>query len=177
VAENDDKFKLRYLDDPLLREKSAAVEAFGAAEAELVAAMARIIAAYRGVGLAAPQAGVLKRVIVVHPSILPEGADTVLVNPEIIHRSSDVAVEEEGCLSLLSVAAPLARAARVAVRYVDVAGRPREVEAEGFGARALLHEVDHLDGVLYLDHLSRLQRKQVRERFRKLSEELGLPQR
>jgi peptide deformylase len=177
VAENDDKFKLRYLDDPLLRAKSTAVEIFGEAEAELIQAMAQIMAAYRGVGLAAPQAGVLKRIIVVHPSILPEGADTVLINPEVSFRASDVAVEEEGCLSLLSVAAPLARAARVAVRYVDAAGRAREVEAEGFGARALLHEVDHLDGVLYIDHLSRLKRKQVRERFRKLYDELGLPER
>lgn len=175
MSENNNKYRLRYLNDALLREKSEAVDAFGAAEAELVGAMARIIAAHRGVGLAAPQAGVLKRVILVHPSLLPEGADTVLVNPEITYRSDDVEVEEEGCLSLLSVAAPLARAARVAVRYANVEGRARELEAEGFGARALLHEVDHLDGVLYIDHLTRLKRKLVRERFRKLHRELGLP--
>ena len=174
MSDNDNKYKLRYLGDTLLREKSEAVDAFGAAEAELIRAMARIISAYRGVGLAAPQAGVLKRVIVVHPSLLPEGADTVLVNPEITYRSDDVEVEDEGCLSLLSIAAPLARAARVAVRYADMEGRARELEAEDFGARALLHEVDHLDGVLYIDHLTRLKRKLVRERFLKLHRELGL---
>jgi len=174
VSENDDTYRLRYLDDPILREKSEAVDAFGPAEAEMVRAMALIMAAHRGVGLAAPQAGILKRIILVHPSILPEGADTVLVNPEIISRSDDVEVEEEGCLSLLSVAAPLERAARVTVRYANVEGRARELEAEGLGARALLHEIDHLDGVLYIDHLTRLKRKLVRERFRKLHRELGL---
>lgn len=175
MSENDNKYKLRYLDDPVLREKSEAVDAFGEAEAEMVRGMARIMAVHRGVGLAAPQAGVLKRIIVVHPSVLPPGADTVLVNPEIIFRSDDEEIEEEGCLSLLSIAAPLARAARVAVRYDDVEGRERELTAEGFGARALLHEIDHLDGVLYIDHLTRLKRKLVSERFRKLHRELGLP--
>lgn len=174
MSENDDKYKLRYLDDPVLREKSEAVEEFGPAEAEMVQAMALIMAANRGVGLAAPQAGVLKRVIIVHPSILPEGADTVLVNPEIVACSDEVEVEEEGCLSLLSVAAPLERPARVTVKYADVEGHTRELEAQGLGARALLHEIDHLDGILYIDHLSRLKRKLVRERFRKLHRELGL---
>jgi peptide deformylase len=174
VSERDNEYRLRYLDDPVLREKSEGVEVFGPAEAEMVRAMAVIMAAHRGVGLAAPQAGILKRIILVHPSILPEGADTVLVNPEIIYRSDDVEVEEEGCLSLLSVAAALERAARVTVRYADVEGRIREFEAEGLGARALLHEIDHLDGILYIDRLSRLKRKQVRDRFRKLHRELGL---
>jgi peptide deformylase len=174
VTENDKEYRLRYLDDPVLREKSEAVEVFGRAEAEMVQAMTHIMAAHRGVGLAAPQAGALKRVILVHPSILPEGADTVLVNPQIVSCSDEVAVEEEGCLSLLSVAAPLERAARVTVRYADIEGHARELEAEGLGARALLHEIDHLDGILYIDRLSRLKRKLVRERFRKLHRELGL---
>lgn len=177
MTENDNKYRLRYLDDPLLREKSEAVEEFGPAEAEMVQAMALIMAANRGVGLAAPQAGALKRVIIVHPSILPEGADTVLVNPQIVACSDEVEVEEEGCLSLLSVAAPLERPARVTVRYADIEGNTRELEAEGLGARALLHEIDHLDGILYIDRLSRLKRKMVRERFRKLHRELGLEER
>jgi peptide deformylase len=177
LNDNHKKYELRYLDDAVLRQKSERVAAFGDAEAELVEAMAEVTAAHRGVGLAAPQVGVLKRIILVHPSLLPEGADAVLVNPEVVDSSADEEVEEEGCLSLLSVAAPLARAARVAVRYADVQGRGRELEAEGFGARALLHEIDHLDGILYVDRLSRLKRKLVRERFRKLHRELGLPNR
>ncbi len=174
VKDDDIKYCLRYLDDDVLREKSERVEALGTTERELVKAMADVMVAHRGVGLAAPQVGALKRIIVVHPSLLPEGADTLFINPEVVWTSDDEEVEEEGCLSLLSVASPLARAARVAVKYVDAQGRERELEAEGLGARALVHEIDHLNGVLFIDHLSRLKRKQVRDHFRKLYRELGL---
>ncbi len=175
VQEDAKKYRLRYLDDAVLREKSERVTALGATESDLLKAMAEIMANHRGLGLAAPQVGILKRIVLVHPSILPEGADdTVFVNPEVIWRSDDEEVEEEGCLSLLSIASPLARPARVAVKYTDVQGRERELEAEGLGARALSHEIEHLDGVLYIDHLSRLKRKIVRDRFRKLYRELGL---
>ncbi len=175
MQEDAKKYRLRYLDDAVLREKSERVTALGATESDLLKAMAEIMANHRGLGLAAPQVGILKRIVLVHPSILPEGADdTVFVNPEVIWRSDDEEVEEEGCLSLLSIASPLARPARVAVKYTDVQGRERELEAEGLGARALSHEIEHLDGVLYIDHLSRLKRKIVRDRFRKLYRELGL---
>jgi peptide deformylase len=174
VNASANEYQLRYLDDPVLRKKSAAVEVFGEEEAALVRAMTAIMAAHRGVGLAAPQAGVGKRIIVVHAGLLPEGADTILVNPEVVSRSEEETTEEEGCLSLLSVATPLARPARITVRYRDVTGRPRELEARDFGARAVVHEIDHLDGVLFIDHLSRLKRKQVCDRFRRLRRELGL---
>lgn len=174
MDEKDNKYSLRYLEDAVLREKSAPVTAFGEAEAELLKAMAEITVAHRGVGLAAPQVGVLQRIILVSPSILPEGADTVFINAEVIWRSDDEEVEEEGCLSLLSIASPLPRAARVAVKYTDAQGREQVLEAEGLGARALIHEIEHLDGILYIDHLSRLKRKVVRDRFRKLYRELGL---
>jgi peptide deformylase len=132
---------------------------------------------HRGVGLAAPQVGFLKRIVLVHPSILPEGADSLFINPEIVWSSDEQEVEEEGCLSVLSIPAPLARAAQVTVRYTDAEGRERELEAEGFVARALAHEVDHLNGVLFIDHLSRLKRKQIRDRFRKMHRDLGLDKR
>jgi len=177
VSEPTRTYRLHYLDEPVLREKSVPVAEFGKAEAELVRAMAEIAAAHRGVGLAAPQAGVLKRIILVTPSILPEGAEPILVNPEVVWRSPETENEEEGCLSLLSIMTPLARPARVVVKYADPEGREREVQAEGFGARALLHEIDHLDGVLFIDHLSRLKRKFVRDRFRKMYRELGLERR
>jgi len=174
VKENAPAYRLRYLDDPVLRKTSEDVKVFRQAEGELVKAMAEIMVGHRGAGLAAPQLGVLRRIIVVLPSILPEGADTVFINPEVVWRSEEEAVEDEGCLSLLSVASPLARPARVTVKYLDAAGRARELEAEGLGARALVHEIDHLDGVLFIDHLSRLKRKQVRDHFHKLHRELGL---
>jgi len=171
---NHNEFRLRYLDEPVLRQRSAPVRAWGEEEEHLLRAMAEIMAAHRGVGLAAPQVGVLQRVIIVHPSLLPAGADAVLVNPAVVECAHEKIEEEEGCLSLLSVAAPLARPAKVTVRYLDRTNRTREVTAEGLGARALLHEIDHLDGILFIDHLSRLKRKAVRNQFRKLYRELGL---
>lgn len=174
VKDDDIKYCLRYLDDGVLREKSERVESLGTTERELIKAMADVMVSHRGVGLAAPQVGVLRRIIVVHPSVLPEGTDTLFINPEIVWTSDEEEVEDEGCLSLLSVASPLARPARAAVKYIDAQGRERELEVEGFGARALVHEVDHLNGVLFIDHLSRLKRKQVRDHFRKLYRELGL---
>ncbi|HUV86668.1 MAG TPA: peptide deformylase [bacterium] len=174
VKDDDIKYCLRYLDDAVLREKSERVESLGTTEGELIKAMADVMVKHRGVGLAAPQVGVLKQIVVVHPSLLPEGADTLFINPEIVRTSDEEEVEEEGCLSLLSFASPLARPARAVVKYVDAKGRERELEAEGLGARVLVHEVDHLNGVLFIDHLSRLKRKQVRDHFRKLYRELGL---
>ncbi len=173
VNEDDTAHRLRYLDDAVLREKSENVKSVRTAESELIKALADVMVKHRGVGLAAPQLGVLKRIIVVHPSLLPEGADTLFINPEVVWTSDDEDVEDEGCLSLLSVASPLARPARVTVKYVDAEGRERELEAEGLGARALVHEIDHLDGVLFIDYLSRLRRKQVRDHFRKLYRDLG----
>jgi peptide deformylase len=177
VKDDDIKYCLRYLDDDVLRATSERVESLGTTERELIQAMAEVMVSHRGVGLAAPQVGVLKRIVLVHPSILPEGADTLFINPEIVWTSDDEEVEEEGCLSLLSIASALARPARAVVKYVDARGRERELEVEGFGARALVHEVDHLNGVLFIDHLSRLKRKQVRDRFRKLHRDLGLEKR
>lgn len=174
MSDIPNNFRLHYLDEDVLRKKAAPVVAWTEEEERLVKAMAEIMVAHRGVGLAAPQVGVLKRVIIIHPSLLPAGADAVLVNPEIVSRSKEKITEEEGCLSLLSIAAPLARPASIVVRYYDRSGKPSEMEVTELGARAVLHETDHLDGILYIDHLPRLKRKMVRDQFRKLFRELGL---
>ena len=89
MKDDDIKYCLRYLDDDVLREKSENVKSVRTAESELIKALADVMVAHRGVGLAAPQLGVLKRIIVVHPSILPEGADTLFINPEIVWASDD----------------------------------------------------------------------------------------
>lgn len=148
--------------------------AFSEAEQRLVEAMAEIMVRHRGVGLAAPQAGVPARIILIHPSLLPAGCENIFINPEVVAVSREEEKEEEGCLSLLSIAAELKRPAKVAVRFTTAGGQQREVEAEGFGARALLHEIDHLNGVLFIDHLSRLKRREVTAAFMKLYRELGL---
>ena len=122
-----------------------------------------------GIGLAAPQVGVNLRLAVVDlmPDEIP--APLVLVNPEIIRVSEDWAVREEGCLSLPGQYADVSRPARVKVRYHDQDGKVQEMEAEGLLAACLQHEIDHLDGVLFVDHLSALKRNMI---LRRLAKEL-----
>jgi len=166
------ELKLYYMDDPLLRESSAEVETVDRDLVERCERMYDFMEALRGAGLAAPQVGRLERFIVVHRSILPPAGDEVLVNPVITFESDEMLTDEEGCLSFLSVADKVTRPAAVAVEYVDLAGKAKKVEADGLFARAILHEIDHLNGVLFVDRLSRLKRKLVRDRVRKRLREL-----
>lgn len=120
-----------------------------------------------GVGLAAPQVGSDLRVIVLDCSP-PDGTPQphALINPEIFHKEGKL-VWEEGCLSIPSVYEKVERAAKVKVRYLDRAGEPQEMEADELLAVCIQHEVDHLDGVLFLDHLSRLKRRLAERAFKK----------
>lgn len=122
-----------------------------------------------GIGLAAPQIGVGLRFAVIDLMPNEAPAPLVLVNPEVIRVSEDWAVREEGCLSLPGQYADVTRPARVAVRYQDADGATREVEAEGLLAACLQHEIDHLDGVLFVDHLSALKRNML---MRKLAKDI-----
>ena len=120
-----------------------------------------------GIGLAAPQVGVNLRLAVV--DLMPDDkpAPMVLVNPEIVSASEELATREEGCLSLPGQYADVTRPARVKVRYHDEAGVKREVEADGLLAACLQHEIDHLDGVLFVDHVSTLKRNMIMRRLAK----------
>jgi peptide deformylase len=122
-----------------------------------------------GIGLAAPQVGVGLRFAVVDlmPDDKPE--PIVLINPEVVARSEELATREEGCLSLPGQYADVTRPARVTVRYIDAAGAKRQVDADGLLAACLQHEIDHLDGVLFVDHLSALKRNMI---LRRLAKEL-----
>ena len=122
-----------------------------------------------GIGLAAPQVGESLRLIVVdvHPNDVPD--PLVLINPEIVATSKEDAVREEGCLSLPNQFADVTRPAVVKVRWTDLSGAKREVEADGLLSVCLQHEIDHLDGVLFVDHLSALKRNMI---LRKLAKEL-----
>ena len=122
-----------------------------------------------GIGLAAPQVGVPLRLAVVDLQPDDAPAPIVLVNPEITRVSEDWAVREEGCLSLPGQYADVSRPARVHVRYHDLDGKAQEVDAEGLLAACLQHEIDHLDGVLFVDHLSALKRNMI---LRRLAKEL-----
>jgi peptide deformylase len=155
---------------PMLRAKTRRVEG---ADAEAVRALLPRMydAMYRapGIGLAAPQVGVPLRLAVV--DLQPEEKPTpiTLINPEIVAVSEEQATREEGCLSLPGQYADVTRPARVRVRYQDEAGAKREIEADGLLAACLQHEIDHLDGVLFVDHLSALKRNMV---LRRLAKEL-----
>jgi peptide deformylase len=166
------ELKLYYMDDPLLREESADVETVDRELVEYCERMYDFMEVLRGAGLAAPQVGRLERFIIVHRSILSPTGDEVLVNPVIRYESEEVVADEEGCLSFLSVADSVTRPAAVVVEYTDLSNEPKKMEAEGLLARAILHEVDHLNGVLFVDHLSRLKRRLVKDRVRKKLREL-----
>ena len=122
-----------------------------------------------GIGLAAPQVGSRLRLAVV--DLMPDNrsAPITLVNPEVVARSTELATREEGCLSLPGMYADVTRPAAVRVRYTDAAGARHEVAAEGLLSACLQHEIDHLDGVLFTDHLSILKRNMI---LRRLAKEL-----
>jgi peptide deformylase len=124
-----------------------------------------------GIGLAAPQIGVGLRLAVVDLMPNDERAPVVLVNPEVVAASAELATREEGCLSLPNQYADVTRPARVKVRYYDQAGARHEVEADGLLAVCLQHEIDHLNGVLFVDHISALKRNML---MRKLAKEMRL---
>jgi peptide deformylase len=161
--------------DPRLRAKAKPV---GPADADRVRDLApRMLAAMYaapGIGLAAPQVGELLRLVVIDLQRDGSRAPLILVNPEIVAASAETATREEGCLSLPGQYAEVTRPARVRVRYQDLAGARREIEGEGLLSACLQHEIDHLDGVLFVDHLSALRRNML---LRKLAKELKAKQR
>jgi len=122
-----------------------------------------------GIGLAAPQVGVGLRFAVVDLMPDEKSAPISLINPEVVARSEDLHTREEGCLSLPGQYAEVTRPARVTVRYTDEAGAKRQIDADGLLAACLQHEIDHLDGVLFVDHLSALKRNMI---LRRLAKEL-----
>jgi peptide deformylase len=124
-----------------------------------------------GIGLAAPQVGVGLRLCLVDlmPDDRPE--PLVLINPEIVAVSQELATREEGCLSLPGMYAEVTRPARVKVRWHDQAGARREIEADGLMAACLQHEIDHLDGILFVDHLSALKRNMIMRKLAKAQRE------
>ncbi len=121
-----------------------------------------------GIGLAAPQVGVALRVAIVDLAPGDKRTPHVLVNPEIVAASKEVATREEGCLSLPNMFADVIRPAQVKVRYFDLEGARREIQGDGLLAACLQHELDHLDGVLFVDHISALKRNMI---MRKLAKE------
>lgn len=129
----------------------------------------------KGCGLAAPQVGVTKRIIVLDTNPSDEDLSVrhpmYLINPEIVWRSEEKVLFNEGCLSLPDQRAEVERFERVRVHYTDYDGREQEILADELLAIILQHEIDHLDGILYIDHLSRLKRSRLLKKLEKFREE------
>jgi peptide deformylase len=155
---------VRKFGDPVLRTKALPVERFDEALLSEVQRMGELMHDALGVGLAATQLGVLHRVLVYRGH--PEDPLTALVNPQIEWASDELEVAEEGCLSLPGVHVEVERAHALRCRARDEHGEKVLVEAEGLPARIIQHEIDHLDGVLILDRVSREQRKQAMRAMR-----------
>lgn len=157
---------IRIVPDSVLKQKAKKVHAIDRSIKKLVRDMQETMHAEPGrVGLAAPQVGVPLRVIVIG---LPEEEDIVLINPEIVRRRGERVIDE-GCLSVPGYIGQIRRAEAVTVKGKDQSGRESRVKAEGLLAQALEHEIDHLNGTLYIDH------SEVRETLRKIQpEETGL---
>jgi peptide deformylase len=165
--------RVRKLGDPVLRAKALPVERFDDTLAQEVERMGVLMHDALGVGLAATQLGVLHRVLVY--SAYADDPLTALVNPVIEWRSEELESAMEGCLSLPGVHVEVERAARVRVTAQDERGEPLEIEAEGLPARVIQHEVDHLDGILILDRISREARKEAMRAMREARETADAP--
>ncbi len=153
--------------DPRLTRRAAPVERLDAELLRLLDDMLETMYAAPGIGLAAPQVGVLKRAFVADLGEEGKREPLFVINPQIVWRSESTTTMEEGCLSLPGQFGDVARADRVRVRFLDRAGALQEIEGEGLLARCLQHEIDHLNGVLFVDHLSALKRTLILRRLAK----------
>ena len=154
--------------DPRLKAVSAPVEKVDAEIRKLAEDMADSMYAADGIGLAAVQIGVAKRVIVMDLDQKDDKKDwRVFINPRIIWASEEMATFEEGCLSVPEIWDDVERPARIKAEYLDLGGKKVEIEADGMLATCLQHEMDHLEGVLFIDHFSRLKRSMAIKKLTK----------
>lgn len=159
--------------DPRLRQRASPVDAVDAQVRQLAEDMAQTMYAAKGIGLAATQVGVTKRVVVMdlsaeHDQLL------VLINPRVVARDGSQECEE-GCLSVPDVYETVERALRVTVSYLDLDGEARQMDADGLLAVCVQHEIDHLDGKLFVDYLSRLKQDRLRKKADKRQRDEARP--
>jgi peptide deformylase len=166
--------KLRYYGDPILREICEPVTEFDDHLAEEARAMVEAMHRERGIGLAAPQVGLTKRLIVALQMEDTDDVDaeaTALVNPEVLERSKSTWEYEEGCLCVPGVVGRVVRPEEAVVRYQDLEGNEHTITARGMFARILLHEIDHLNGRLFVDYLSSAQKSLVKPQLKRIAAE------
>ncbi len=167
------RLELRYYGDPILRKRATEVRDFDERLREEAEAMIETMARENGVGLAAPQVGLEKRLLVALQMDAPDDSDAdpiVMVNPEILDRSPDAWVYEEGCLSIPGIRGDVTRPEGIRVRYQDVEGKSHVIDIDGMFARVVQHEIDHLDGKLFIDYLSTGEKTLLKPRLKKIAE-------
>jgi peptide deformylase len=171
---NTADLKIVRLGGEILRQKAVPVTRFGPQLEETVARMVRLMDEAEGVGLAAPQVGIGERFFTVH---LKNEDPLVLINPSIIETSADTVKLEEGCLSLSGVYADVVRASRIKVQAFDTRGKRFVFDCDGILARVIQHENDHLDGILFFDHLAEFKRKKLLEKYERIATHAARPRR
>jgi|TARA_Y100000389_G_scaffold194931_1_gene225589 peptide deformylase len=160
--------------DTILRKKSETLEKVDNEVRGLMDDMLETMYAAPGIGLAAVQVGILKRLIVIDISKEKEKKNPLfLINPEIIFKSKNTSVYEEGCLSLPGYFAEIERPAECQIEYIDYEGKKKEMKANGLLATCIQHEVDHLNGILFIDYLSKLKKDMIIKKLVKHKKELN----
>jgi len=159
-----------YLPDPILRQQSLAVERFDAELESFVEDMIETMYDAPGIGLAAIQVGVPRRMLVIDVAGKDDEPNPqVFINPELVASGDGISIYEEGCLSIPDFYAEVERPESVTIKHLDRHGKQRVTEADGLLATCLQHEIDHLNGVLFIDHISKLKRDMVVRKFTKLA--------
>ena len=159
--------------DPILRKRCSNLEIVDDDVRKLMDQMLATMYDAPGIGLAAIQIGILKRLVVIDISKDQEKKNPIfLVNPVILNKSKATSVYEEGCLSLPGQFAEIERPAECVVKYVDYNGKEKELEAKGLLATCVQHEVDHLDGILFIDYLSKLKKDMIIKKLIKQKKEI-----
>ena len=167
------KRKILIEPDPILRKKCEQVEQVDDGIRKIMKEMLEAMYEAPGIGLAAVQVGILKRLIVIDISKDKEKKNPLfLVNPEILHQSKRTSIYEVGCLSLPRQFAEIERPAECILKYVDYNGKEKELKAEGLLATCVQHEIDHLNGILFIDYLSKLKKDMIIKKLVKRKKEI-----
>ncbi len=159
--------------DPILRKKCEPLEKVNDETRKLMDEMLETMYEAPGIGLAAVQIGILKKLIVIDISKGEEKKNPLfLVNPKIVHQSKETSIYEEGCLSLPGQFAEIERPAKCTVNYIDYNGKENELKANGLLATCVQHEIDHLNGILFIDYLSKLKKDMIIKKLVKHKKEI-----
>ena len=167
------KRKILIEPDPILRKKCEPLEKVDDSLRKLMDEMLLTMYDAPGIGLAAIQVGILKRIVVIDISKEEEKKNPLfLINPQIIRKSKNTSIYEEGCLSLPGQFAEIERPAECTIKYIDYEGKEKELKADGLLATCIQHEVDHLNGILFIDYLSKLKKDMIIKKLVKQQKEI-----